>query len=49
MGLQVARGQMVDDDAQLAALLERGAYVDAEEARAVAQSAAAAGAAQGKA
>jgi|JI9StandDraft_2_1071091.scaffolds.fasta_scaffold124033_2 HD-GYP domain-containing protein (c-di-GMP phosphodiesterase class II) len=43
--LLLARGQMVDDDAQLAALLERGAYVDAEEARAVAQSAAAAGAA----
>lgn len=40
--LLLARGQIVEDDAQLAALLERGAYVDAEEARAVAQAGAAA-------
>jgi HD-GYP domain-containing protein (c-di-GMP phosphodiesterase class II) len=37
--LLLAKGQMVDSDAQLAALLERGAYVDAEEARAVFQAA----------
>lgn len=37
--LLLAKGQMVDSDAQLAALLERGAYVDAEEARAAFQAA----------
>jgi HD-GYP domain-containing protein (c-di-GMP phosphodiesterase class II) len=33
--LLLAKGQVVGDDAHLAVLLERGAYVDAEEARAV--------------
>jgi FMN phosphatase YigB (HAD superfamily) len=37
--LLLARGQVVEHEAQLAALLERGAYVDAEEARAVFQAA----------
>jgi HD-GYP domain-containing protein (c-di-GMP phosphodiesterase class II) len=37
--LLLAKGQVVENDAQLAALLERGAYVDAEEARAVFQAA----------
>jgi HD-GYP domain-containing protein (c-di-GMP phosphodiesterase class II) len=40
--LLLAKGQVVEHDAQLAALLERGAYVDAEEARAVFQAAQAA-------
>lgn len=37
--LLLAKGQVVADEAQLAALLDRGAYVDAEEARAVLQAA----------
>lgn len=37
--LLLAKGQVVENDAQLEALLERGAYVDAEEARAVMQAA----------
>lgn len=37
--LLLAKGHVVADEAQLAALLERGAYVDAEEARAVLQAA----------
>lgn len=37
--LLLARGHVVENDAQLEALLARGAYVDAEEARAVLQAA----------
>ncbi|HVK31278.1 MAG TPA: hypothetical protein VM845_02095 [Burkholderiaceae bacterium] len=37
--LLLAKGQVVDTDAQLETLFERGVYVDAEEARAVLQAA----------